>query len=216
MKIGRLVNKKVMITFICSMLSLLTLSGILSQIDTNNDITKVTASVYEVKAKEEKKTKGNNVKVDKVETYSKNSTLTVAPIIEEEPETKEETAVKNTEVSSPAPEITQTQTITVPVQGKNVYQDYAYSQFGNFGWTAEDFEALVNLWTRESNWNPNAHSSSGAHGIAQALPASKMSVYGDDYLTNYVTQINWGLNYISSKYGNPTTAWNNFLSKGWY
>ena len=96
------------------------------------------------------------------------------------------------------------------------YQAYAHSKFGDYGWSEEDFNALVQLWNRESGWNPNSHSRSGAHGIPQALPASKMAAYGSDYFTNYKPQIDWGLNYISGKYGNPTNAYNNFLNRGWY
>lgn len=100
---------------------------------------------------------------------------------------------------------------------KATYQQYAHSQFEKYGWSDYDFECLVKLWTKESNWNPNSHnSSSGAHGIPQALPASKMASYGDDYMTNYVTQINWGLDYIKGRYGSPSNAWDHFLSHNWY
>ena len=97
------------------------------------------------------------------------------------------------------------------------YQQYAYSLFGNYGWTAYDFECLVALWNRESRWNPNAHnSSSGAHGIPQALPASKMASHGSDYYTNPYTQIRWGLDYIAGRYGSPSNAWAHSQSVGWY
>jgi len=107
---------------------------------------------------------------------------------------------------------------TITVTGsKAEYQQYAHDEVINRGWSEYDFTCLVNLWTRESNWNPNAHnSSSGAHGIPQALPASKMATFGDDYYTNGYTQIDWGLSYIAGRYGNPSNAWAHFLSHNWY
>ena len=76
---------------------------------------------------------------------------------------------------------------------KAEYQAYAKNLCINtYGWTENDFNCLVKLWERESNWNPNAHnSSSGAHGIPQSLPASKMASEGNDYYTNGKTQIRW-------------------------
>lgn len=100
---------------------------------------------------------------------------------------------------------------------KATYQQYARDQFDRYGWSDSDFECLIKLWTKESNWNPSAHNkSSGAHGIAQALPASKMASYGDDYMTSYQTQINWGLDYIKNRYGAPSNAWKHFQEHNWY
>ena len=97
------------------------------------------------------------------------------------------------------------------------YQAYAKQRVYDYGWSDADFNALVNLWNRESGWSvTNRNRSSGAYGIPQALPASKMSSAGSDYLTNYKTQINWGLSYIKSRYGSPSKAWSSFKSKGWY
>ena len=97
------------------------------------------------------------------------------------------------------------------------YQAYARQRVYDYGWSDADFNALVNLWNRESGWNvTNRNRSSGAYGIPQALPASKMSSAGSDYLTNYKTQINWGLSYIKSRYGSPSNAWSSFRAKGWY
>ena len=101
---------------------------------------------------------------------------------------------------------------------KAEYQAYAKNLCINtYGWTENDFNCLVKLWKRESNWNPNAHNkSSGAHGICQALPASKMASEGSDYMTNYKTQIRWGLKYIKNRYGTPANAWAHSQQKGWY
>lgn len=100
----------------------------------------------------------------------------------------------------------------------NEYQAYAKDLCINtYGWTENDFQCLVKLWNRESGWNPNAHNkSSGAHGIPQSLPASKMASEGADYYTNGKTQIRWGLKYIKGRYGSPSAAWAHSQSKGWY
>lgn len=74
---------------------------------------------------------------------------------------------------------------------KAVYQAYAHDLVINsYGWSESDFSNLVILWEKESGWNPYSKNKySGAYGIPQALPASKMASFGDDYLTNYKTQI---------------------------
>jgi len=74
-------------------------------------------------------------------------------------------------------------------------------------WNSTQETCLVRLWTKESHWNYQAHNyRSGAHGIAQALPAIKMETVGLDWRTNAVTQIRWGLNYIDKRYGTPCKA----------
>ena len=96
-------------------------------------------------------------------------------------------------------------------------QNYAHGLVINsYGWSENDFTSLVSLWNRESGWNPHAGNSSGAYGIPQALPGSKMAAYGDDYLDNGETQIKWGLNYIKTTYGSPSAAWAHFVRSGWY
>ncbi|HEY8992465.1 MAG TPA: ubiquitin-like domain-containing protein [Candidatus Microsaccharimonas sp.] len=87
----------------------------------------------------------------------------------------------------------------------------------NAGFGEEQWSCLYNLWTKESGWRTTAgNTSSGAYGIPQALPATKMASYGSDYLTNAQTQIAWGLNYIQGRYGTPCSAWSTSQSKGWY
>lgn len=109
-------------------------------------------------------------------------------------------------------------TRTTVTASSNEYQQYAHDLCINtYGWTENDFTCLVKLWNRESGWNPNAHnSSSGAHGIPQSLPASKMASEGDDYYTNGYTQIRWGLKYIAGRYGTPSAAWAHSESHNWY
>ena len=87
----------------------------------------------------------------------------------------------------------------------------------DFGFGEDQWPCLYNLWMRESGWRTTAgNPSSGAYGIPQALPASKMATYGEDYLTNASVQITWGLNYIKGRYGTPCGAWSSFQAKGWY
>ena len=85
------------------------------------------------------------------------------------------------------------------------------------GWTGVQFVCLDDVWTRESNWSVTAsNSTSGAYGIAQAQPGSKMATFGSDWLTNPTTQIEWGLSYIAGAYGNPCSAWAFWQSHWWY
>lgn len=94
---------------------------------------------------------------------------------------------------------------------------YAQSRLGSFGWGSGQWDALHKLWQRESNWNHRARNpSSGAYGIPQSLPASKMASAGSDWLTNYRTQINWGLPYIKGRYGTPGAAWAFWQRNNWY
>jgi hypothetical protein len=76
-----------------------------------------------------------------------------------------------------------------------------------YGFNEKQYQCLNTLWTQESNWNYKARNKrSGAHGIPQALPANKMSVVSTDWRTNPVTQIRWGLRYISIRYETPCKA----------
>jgi hypothetical protein len=85
------------------------------------------------------------------------------------------------------------------------------------GWGDAQFSCLNSLWAKESGWRWNADNpSSDAYGIPQALPGSKMSSQGGDWATNPVTQIKWGLSYISSRYGTPCSAWAQSRAVNWY
>jgi hypothetical protein len=87
----------------------------------------------------------------------------------------------------------------------------------NYKWGMSQFGCLKTLWSHESHWNYKAHNySSGAHGIAQALPADKMSIIAADWRTNPVTQIRWGLHYIDLRYSTPCKALQSFNWRGSY
>lgn len=84
------------------------------------------------------------------------------------------------------------------------------------GWTGVQWQCLDSVWTRESGWGVSAQNASGAYGIPQASPGSKMASVGADWRTNPATQISWGLDYISAAYGNPCGAWSFWQSHFWY
>jgi resuscitation-promoting factor RpfB len=86
------------------------------------------------------------------------------------------------------------------------------------GWAGTQWSCLDALWTRESGWQTEVWNTagSGAYGIPQSLPASKMAAAGGDYMTDPATQIRWGLSYIRSAYGTPCGAWAHETSAGWY
>ncbi|MFG3553161.1 lytic transglycosylase domain-containing protein [Micromonospora sp. NPDC047557] len=85
------------------------------------------------------------------------------------------------------------------------------------GFGIAEFPCLEKLWTKESGWNHKAsNSSSGAYGIPQSLPGSKMGSIADDWRTNPATQIKWGLGYIKGRYKTPCGAWSNFQNNGNY
>ena len=85
------------------------------------------------------------------------------------------------------------------------------------GWGDDQYSCLVSLWNKESRWNVAAHNvGSGAYGIPQALPGSKMASAGADWQTNPATQITWGLGYITARYQTPCGAWASSQERGWY
>jgi hypothetical protein len=93
----------------------------------------------------------------------------------------------------------------------------ACRMLGSFGLSTNQMAPLARLWQRESGWNQRAaNHSSGAYGIPQALPGSKMRSAGRDWRSNPATQIKWGLRYIKSRYGTPARAWAHSRSHGWY
>lgn len=85
------------------------------------------------------------------------------------------------------------------------------------GWRGSEYQALVALWQRESEWNFRSENpSSGAYGIPQSLPGSKMASVAPDWRTNPRTQIRWGLKYIQSTYGSPSAALAHSDAHNWY
>lgn len=101
-----------------------------------------------------------------------------------------------------------------PKGARSVAADMAKEKYG---WGRYQFSCLNTLWTKESNWNYRARNKrTGAHGIPQALPATKMEVTGTDWRTNPVTQIQWGLHYIDVRYETPCKALAKFKRSRYY
>lgn len=94
----------------------------------------------------------------------------------------------------------------------------ARRMFGAFHWRPKrQFRFLNLLWDRESSWNVHAQNPwSGAYGIPQAVPGTKMSSAGADWQNSARTQVLWGLRYIKAVYGKPRFAWMHEVRDGWY
>ena len=96
-------------------------------------------------------------------------------------------------------------------------QAYAAGAAAQYGWTGQNWTDLVKLWTRESSWLWYAeNASSGAYGIPQSLPGSKMAAFGANWRDDAAVQIDWGLSYIAQRYGSPSKAWEHSEQVGWY
>ena len=96
-------------------------------------------------------------------------------------------------------------------ENKQKYKNYAYNLVVNkYHWKEKDYNNLVKLWTKESNWRVKAQNGK-YYGICQ----TKKSNYGSKY-NDYKTQIKWGLKYIKRRYGNPTNAWKHWKKYHWY
>jgi hypothetical protein len=101
-----------------------------------------------------------------------------------------------------------------PAGAKKVAKSIVINEYG---FSEKQYLCLKTLWTKESHWNYRARNKrSGAHGIAQALPAIKMSVVSTDWRTNPVTQIRWGLRYITIRYETPCKALAKHKRSNWY
>ncbi len=100
-----------------------------------------------------------------------------------------------------------------PSEAQAIARDLMAAQYG---WGPAQFGCLVALWNYESGWNVYASNPSGAYGIPQALPGSKMASAGADWATSARTQIIWGLGYIAGRYSTPCGAWGHVEANGWY
>jgi hypothetical protein len=108
-------------------------------------------------------------------------------------------------------------TPAAPPPSPGTAKSVAYSMLSSFGWKPSTyFSCLDNLWSRESGWSVTAENASGAYGIPQALPGSKMATAGPNWQTSATTQIKWGLGYIQGRYGDPCGAWSFWEGHGWY
>ncbi len=106
--------------------------------------------------------------------------------------------------------------VNMPAPDPGTAQSIGFNMLSSFGFASSQWGCLDDLWQRESGWVYNAENASGAYGIPQALPGSKMASAGPDWETDPTTQIKWGLGYIQSVYGTPCTAWDHEEADGWY
>lgn len=99
---------------------------------------------------------------------------------------------------------------------KTSLQAYARQLLNKYGWGGQwnSFDALV---MSESGWDYKAtNPSSGAYGIPQALPGSKMASAGSDWRTSGDTQLRWMMDYVQGRYGDPNKAWAFHQKHNWY
>jgi uncharacterized protein YabE (DUF348 family) len=131
------------------------------------------------------------------------------------------TPIKSVVVTAPTTKVQQVGTKKAPVvhikvspgSAKAIAQQLLTAR----GWGDDQFSCLVTLWNHESGWRVNAANPSGAYGIPQALPGSKMAKFGSDWQSSAKTQIEWGLSYISGRYNTPCGAWSSWQANGgWY
>jgi hypothetical protein len=108
-------------------------------------------------------------------------------------------------------------TVSLPAPDPGTAQRIGYDMLSSFGWNPTTYySCLNNIFSRESGWRYNAENASGAYGIPQALPGSKMASAGADWQTNPATQIKWGLGYIRDRYGDPCQAWSFWQAHDYY
>ena len=123
------------------------------------------------------------------------------------------TATQNTGTAQPTPSAT----ASAAPAASGSPQQIARAMLGSFGWSSSQFSCLDPLWAHESGWSVTAYNAgSGAYGIPQALPGSRMASAGPDWQNNAATQVRWGLEYIKGTYGSPCAAWDHEQATGWY
>jgi hypothetical protein len=128
------------------------------------------------------------------------------------------TGTQNTGTAQPtaSAQPTPSATASAPVASGSP-QQIAQAMLASFGWSSSQFSCLDPLWAHESGWSVTAYNAgSGAYGIPQALPGSRMASAGPDWQTYAATQIRWGLEYIKGTYGSPCAAWDHEQATGWY
>ena len=146
-------------------------------------------------------TKGN-IPVEQIEQPNTSETTTTSTIT---PKT-----TKVAKKTTKTPNKPKQQNVATGTKGE--YQIYA-KEIG--GYDDTQMSCLINLWNRESGWNPNlVNKSSGACGIPQAHPCNK--IVKQQGSNDWKAQIRWGINYITARYKTPCGAWGHFQSKGWY
>jgi hypothetical protein len=148
-------------------------------------------------------------------------TMTALPQTSAPPTAAPTTAPTTTAPKTTAPRTSAPKASAAPVAaGCSAYSGNrltACAMLPSFGFSTSEMSALSQMWENESGWDETAENpGSGAYGIPQALPGSKMASAGADWQTNAATQIRWGLGYIKERYGSPSAAWSFWQSNNWY
>ncbi len=139
-----------------------------------------------------------------------------APASTPAPKPTSTSAPKKSSSSSPAPKASSAST-SKPKVSSGSPRDVGHRLMLRYGYGESQWQCLDALWTRESGWSvTDTNHSSGAYGIPQALPGSKMASAGSDWRTDPATQISWGLHYIDSRYGTPCAAWQHSQHYNYY
>ena len=139
------------------------------------------------------------------------TTITTKPI--------ESTTTTQTTTTTSKKTTKKTTTKVVPVVkvSENEITAYLYQKVKEQGWTTSDYNAIVNIAIKESSLNPNSvNKKSGACGLFQAYPCNKAVKQYPDYMTNYKSQVDWGINYIKNRYQTPSKAWEFWQQHKWY
>ena len=138
------------------------------------------------------------------------STVQAEKLVNESFQTQERPAEV---VPTPAPE-----PVAIPVPAPPVELPKSKTDLMNLaGIQASDQAAVDYIVQKESSWNHLAvNRSSGATGLCQSLPASKMASAGADYMTNPVTQLKWCASYANTRYGSWWSAHAFWLANTWW
>jgi hypothetical protein len=157
----------------------------------------------------------STVEVDTPKTASIVEPETVAALFGEDDLTATASgAIFSTQMALVSAVSRQVELARTPLGAKKVAKSILMDEYG---FAEKEYKCLNQLWTKESNWNYKARNkNSGAHGIPQALPATKMNVVSTDWRTNPVTQIRWGLRYISIRYETPCKALSKHKRSNYY
>ena len=121
----------------------------------------------------------------------------------------------------PDPEAKASQVVMKPIlveRNPEASMAYAQKQLSTMGWdTPAQWECLLSLWTKESNWRPDAYNKTPVRQNGEKLHAGGIpQILGLDPDTTVERQIERGLVYLESRYGSPCTAWRFWSSNFWY
>jgi hypothetical protein len=97
-------------------------------------------------------------------------------------------------------------------------KEFAQKRLDAYGWdTPTQWECLLSLWTKESNWRPNAYNKTPVYQNGEKLHAGGIpQILGLNPDLTVEVQVERGLIYIESRYSNPCSAWRFWERNFWY